>query len=231
MEDSAEKRRALRALRSYFERRRSPKTTLAAIVAITGLAGFGFSAGLLKLGLVSMWARYPLSVLGAYAVFLGLVRLWVEIERNKIDPDDPEIVAAPENSGENRGKAPIYPSERSWLDWLDLTPDFGSDGCLPAIFLAAIAGLAAVLIAAVGAAPVLLAEVFLDVALAGLLYRRLKSAARGNWLGTAIGKTWLYVLGAAALLAIAGGCLDLMAPGSDSMGKALKEIWRSWTGG
>jgi hypothetical protein len=68
------------------------------------------------------------------------------------------------------------------------------------------------------------AEVFVDFELAGLLYRRLSIATREHWLGTAIRKTWLYVLGAALLLSRVRACLDVMAPQSDSMVKAIQEI-------
>jgi len=61
--------------------------------------------------------------------------------------------------------------------------------------------------------------------LAGLLYRHLREAAAEHWLGTAIRKTFAHVLGSIVLVAIVGYCLDIMAPDSDSIGKALREIY------
>ena len=198
---------------------------LAIVILLTGLAGFGISFGLLRSGLHLMSVRYPLSVLGAYGIFLVLIRLWVEVERRHFDPETEEIKSALEKEDVPE-PSDIRESRSSWWDWLDFSPDFGFDeGCLPVILIAAILGLLALFVSAIGAAPVLIAEVFVDVALVGLLYRRLSTAASEHWLGTAIRKTWLHVLGAALLLSIVGGCLDVMAPQSDSMGKAIREMY------
>lgn len=72
----------------------------------------------------------------------------------------------------------------------------------------------------------MLSLVILLTGLTGLLYRRLRMAAMEHWLGTAIRRTWLHVLGAALLLSIVGACLDVMAPRSDSLGKAVKEMFQ-----
>jgi len=195
---------------------------LSLVILFTGLAGFGISFSLLKAGLSVMWLRYPLSVLGAYGIFLVLIRLWVEIERRHFEAAEVKIDFEGDDEPESRN---ISTSRSSWVDWLDFSPDFAFDeGCLPAILIAAILGLLVLVVSAIGAAPVLIAEVFVDVALAGLLYRRLRIAANEHWLGTAIRKTWLHVVGAAILLSIVGACLDVLAPHSDSMGKAVHEL-------
>ena len=62
---------------------------------------------------------------------------------------------------------------------------------------------------------------FLDAFLVSVLYRRLKIAAREHWLGTAIRKTWLLVFIAAALLSVGGFALELLAPNTHSIGKAI----------
>lgn len=216
--------RAKRALRQYFEKRGSPRSMLALVILLTGLAGFGISLGLLKSGLHLMCVRYPLSVLGAYGVFLILIRLWVEVERKRFDPEADEIKSALEKE-EVSEPSDIRESRSNWWECLDFSPDFGFDeGCLPVILIAAILGLLVLFVSAIDAAPVLIAEIFIDAALVGLLYRRLRIAASEHWLGTAIRNTWLHVLGAALLLSVVGACLDVMAPQSDSMGKAIREI-------
>ncbi len=203
---------------------------LSLVILLTGLTGFGLSFGLLKAGFSAMWMRYPLSVLGAYGIFLVLIRLWVEIERRRFDARAGELEVDFEEDREPP-PSPVHgnlsSSRSSWVDWLDFSPDLGVDeGCLPLILLAAVLGLVVLLVSAIAAAPVLIAEVFVDVALAGLLYRRLRMAAMEHWLGTAIRRTWLHVLGAALLLSLVGACLDVMAPRSDSLGKAVKEMFR-----
>ena len=176
-----------------------------------------------------MGLRYPLSVLAAYAVFLGLIRIWVEIEKRHIDPTDTEIQAAiaePEES-------PQVPLDKStslsWFDFLDgmdLAPEIDGEGCLVLLVAGAVVCLVVALFSLIGEAPVLFAEVFVDAALAGMLYKRLRTAANKHWLGSAIRKTWGYAIGTAVLLCVAGIFLDISAPGSDSMGKAIKEITR-----
>jgi len=150
------------------------------------------------------------------------------MERRHFDPDDPALQRALK---EPEGPSPAPPLERDrtgWLDWLDLPSfsDADGGGCLVGLLLGAVAGLGAVLLAAIGSAPALIAEVFVDAVLTGLLYRRLKHAARENWLGTAIRKTWGLVLATALLLALAGFCLDRLAPESNSVGKAVRELFR-----
>ena len=55
------------------------------IVACTGAAGFVASFLLLHLGLRRLWPRYALAVVFAYGVFLLLVRLWLAIQRRRLD--------------------------------------------------------------------------------------------------------------------------------------------------
>ena len=75
------RQRARTALEAYFHQRSFPRIILSLLVALTGGFGFLISFGLLHGGVRQMWLRYPLAVLGAYAFFLVLLRLWVGIER------------------------------------------------------------------------------------------------------------------------------------------------------
>ena len=81
---------------------------------------------------------------------------------------------------------------------------------------------------AVMAAPGLLAEVFIDAFIVSALYRHLRIATEGNWLGTAVRKTWLLAFATAALLCLAGWCLEMLAPGAHSIGPAIEKLLRSW---
>jgi hypothetical protein len=91
--------------------------------------------------------------------------------------------------------------------------------------VAGVFGLVAVLVMALVGAPTLLAEVFLDVFIASVLYRRLKKAAKGNWLGTAIRGTWGLALLTAGLLSLIGWALQAMAPDAHSIGPAIRELF------
>ncbi len=65
--------------------------------------------------------------------------------------------------------------------------------CRPSLMLI-VFGLVVALVMAVAAMPALLAEVFLDVFIVSVLYRRLRMAAQEHWLGTALRKTWWLAL-------------------------------------
>jgi hypothetical protein len=54
-----------------------PRVQMSLILASTGAAGFLASFLMLHLGVSTMWLRYLLAVLFAYAVFLLLLRLWL----------------------------------------------------------------------------------------------------------------------------------------------------------
>ncbi len=223
MEPEFSKTRLQAAFEKYFGTKRSPKLQLSGVLILTAVTGFGISRALHHLGLEAMWARYPVSVLLAYIAFLVFMRAWVAYEQSRFDPEDPDLLEALKN--------PLTPkmadnSHGGWLNWLDV-PDVGfGEGCLPMLAILALAGLGGLFIAALGGAPLLIAELFVDIALTGLLYRRLRTAASEHWLGTAIRRTWLFVIAAALLMSLLGFCLDQLAPHADSMGPAIKEMFR-----
>jgi hypothetical protein len=174
-----------------------------------------------------MWQRYPLAVLGAYIIFLALLRIWVEIERAHFDPADPKLLATLEEKPQPPDFPPWKPEKRSWLDWLDV-PDFSGvdspEGCAVGLLIGALVGLGILLITAVAGAPVLLGEVAVDLLLVSILYRRLKIAEREHWLAAAVRRTWLHALIAALLLALVGECVAILAPGSVSLGEAIRGL-------
>lgn len=213
------------ALNAYFERRSYPRTVLTLIILLTGVIGFLLSFGMLRGGMHHMWLRYPIAVLLSYGVLLGLIRLWVEFERSRFDPEDTDIQAAAREADEERLHH-HEPSRGSWLDYLDF-PDLGLDldeGCLPAILLGVVLVLVITLCVTIAGAPVLIAEVFLDAFLVTVLYRRLRIAQKEHWLGTAIRKTWAPALITALALSLGGWVLEQLAPGTRSIGKAVEQI-------
>lgn len=214
--------RARHALQRYFTRRALPRFTLGLILVFTGTAGFGLSLGLLKLGVANMALRYPVAVLGAYGVFLLLIRLWVELEKSQFNPDDAEL----QEDFQSTPPSPhVLKNTKSrtwdWLDGINFVPD---EGCGLAIVLGAIIAVVVTLCVAIAGAPLLIAEIFVDIFLASVLYRRLRIAAEEHWLGAAVRRTWLYVLITAAALAVMGLTLEICAPGSDTIGQALKRM-------
>jgi hypothetical protein len=75
----------LSRLQAALERRASPRTEMALIVALTGAGGFLSSAVLLEIGVARMWLRYLLALFAAYVVFLGCLRLWMHFHGRRSD--------------------------------------------------------------------------------------------------------------------------------------------------
>ncbi len=222
--------RARNALEAYFRRRSFPRITLSLILALTGVAGLLISFILLKAGWVHMWMRYPVAVLCSYAVLLALIRVWVEIERERFDEADADL-----ENGDDYDPVPDSSSSKlSSFDAQDLPTgcldvpggclEVGAEGCLPVILIGVVVSLGAVFFMTVAGAPALVAEVFLDAFLVSVLYRRLKLAHQEHWLGTALRKTWKPVLLTALLLMIGGWALEMIAPESHSLGDAIEGI-------
>ena len=180
-----------------------------------------------------MWLRYPLAVVGGYMVFLGQLRLWVEIERTPYDPKQVEIAADVSSNYDSLAPPPkkFISDGDSWLDWLDLPGsvlDFDEGclmGCVFVFLIGMVTGAAGLLFSLIMTAPELLAEVFLDAVVVSLLYRHLKTAAKEHWLGTAVKRTWKSALLTAAVACLLGFLLAVLAPHSHSIGPALKEIF------
>ncbi|WP_206413227.1 hypothetical protein [Lysobacter enzymogenes] len=105
-------------------------------------------------------------------------------------------------------------SDVSLLDGAD---DFG---WMIVAILAAVAAASAALWA-LWLSPALMAEVLLDVALAGGLYRRLRRIESRHWLATALRRTAVPFLLLALLTAAAGFAGARYAPGADSIGDVI----------
>ena len=58
-----------------------PRLHASLILLLTGSAGFLASFALLRLGVSSMWLRYPIAIVVAYGVFLLLLRVWLWLSR------------------------------------------------------------------------------------------------------------------------------------------------------
>ena len=220
---------------------------MTAIVLATGLAGFGVSVALLALGVASMPIRYTVAVLAAYAVFLLLVRLWALYQRHRLEAHGSlaDFVPVPDHAATDHAATDVGTSVggggrfggggagRSWegeavapdvapvtsgVPALDLDLDEGWVLVVPVVVL--VGGvLAAVYV--IYAAPVLLAEVLLDVVLVSGLYRRLRRLESRSWLTTAIRRTWVPVALVVLLVAAGGFVIQHVVPQADSIGDVL----------
>lgn len=219
-----ERAKALRGLRIYFAHRRWPRMTMSVIVAASGGAGFVASFAMLRAGLHSMALRYPLAVLGAWAVFLLLMWAWAQAERRWFLPQDEleRMLGLPDPG--TRDDPSLEPSSRWWdrLDLADIGKFDDAEGCLGGMVVLALLALAVVTVAGVisivAAAPALIAEVFLDAVLATALYRRIRHVDDRWWLGGAVAQTAGPVAWTALLLAALGLVFASIAPGARSVG-------------
>lgn len=218
--------RAVTALKRYLLRTSLPRVQMTLIVLVTGAAGFLLSFGLLKLGMTAMMIRYPLAVAGAYAVFLGLIRLWAEFQRLQFDESQ---VPEPTDDEETPRGGDLNRDGRSILDYLDLPTDIGlfddaEGGCLLVIPLLLVGGAVVAVFSVVAAAPALFAEVLLDAVVVAALYRRLRNLQRQHWLAGAVRRTWFPALIAAALLAVAGTIMQGTAPEVRTIGGFVEHV-------
>lgn len=235
------RKREVARIRHTLLRLQSPRLHMGAIVMLTGLAGFLCSAILLHAGLSAMWQRYPVSVLVAYAVFLMLVWLWLRLRGDGADALDGVNIldgasresgqAGWSGSGGRSGgggasasfETAASPNELEEITLADAVPDGldAGEGFFVGIAIAVAAAAAFGAIWLVWAAPTLFAEILLDATLSAGLYRRLRHLQADHWLLTAVRRTALPFLTAAIVLAAAGGVMQAMVPGADSIGDLL----------
>ncbi|MEI6177287.1 MAG: hypothetical protein WCS43_10370 [Verrucomicrobiota bacterium] len=227
-------------LENYFRNRRSPRMLFSSILMLTGVAGFVLCQIMLKLGLVLMWIRYPLAVLGAYGLFLLLMRAWVAWEHFRFDhrlvslPEPPPGAVDnrfPENETQRRSHADSG-DHAGWLDWLDFgfADLFEAEGCLLVLLFGLLIAAIGFLGGAIADAPILIADVFLDSVLVSVLYRSLRRSDSSRWLGTAVRKTYGRALWLAVLLGVFGAVLQMLAPNCHSIGPAVRELSGSENG-
>lgn len=218
-------------MREAIERLESPRVQMMFIVAVTGAVGFVASYVMLVAGLHAMWLRYPLAVAVAYLAFLGILWLWLRAidrghERNdELDADAADLAV---------DTTDVFVRSTHNGDGASSGPDFGLDvggvdldegapiALVIALVVATVVAVAAAfwaVFAIVGGAPVLLAELVVDAALARGLYLRVRTIDRGrHWLRTAVARTVWRFAAVAAVFGAVGALLAWVVPGADSIG-------------
>lgn len=222
---SFDRSRAVSRQRRALEKLASPRLSMGLIAALTAASGLFASWLLLQCGLLTMWLRYPAAVVLSYGVFLFLLWCWLRMQQQQ-DPDAEELAdigydASYTASSSDDGSSSLA-NDSSGVD----LPDVGDgDGALIGVVIVGLLALGATVLAAfsiISVAPVLLAELLVDVALAAGLYRHVRKLDRdSHWLGTALRHTaWRFGL-VAAVAALAGLLLAWLAPGAVSLGDLL----------
>ena len=215
---------------------------LALIVAASALVGILASLLLLHLGLFHMGIRYLVCFALAYLVFLALLRLWAARGMSDLDPgiDAPDLRGG--GPGPFRGRDGDFGgggASGSWGSGAE-APDVGtvSDPATPGVadaldldegwaFLLPLAIVLGGLLAAgyvISIAPILLAEVLLDVVVAAGVFRGARNFDPQYWVVGALRRTWVAALALAVLLGGLGWLLQLAAPHAHTIGAVLSEL-------
>ncbi|WP_323144351.1 hypothetical protein [Massilia phyllosphaerae] len=100
---------AVQRMRARLLRDGFPRVQMCILVSLTGLAGFGASAGMLAAGIDTMALRYLLAMGLAYIVFLSLLWLWLRtsaadyVDRWSLDGFESDGVGAGGSGGSASG--------------------------------------------------------------------------------------------------------------------------------
>jgi hypothetical protein len=224
---SFDRSQAVKRQRRVLEKLASPRLSMCLIAALTGAAGLFASWLLLQCGVLAMWLRYPLAVVLAYGVFLFLLWCWLQTQPQQEEPDSGELADIGYDlgntvSGSGRSSANLA-NDSSATD----LPDIGDgEGAVIGLVIVALIALGTALLAAfsiVTIAPVLLAELLVDVALAAGLYRHVRKIDRDRyWLRTALRHTAWRFAAVAVIAALAGLLFAWLVPGAVSLGDLLR---------
>jgi hypothetical protein len=103
----------------------------------------------------------------------------------------------------------------------DVDLDEGLVVVLPIVLI--VSAVSAALLCVWGA-PVLLAEVLLDVMLVSGLYRRLRTLEPRSWLATAVRRTWAPVVMVALVTTLAAAGIEWAVPNADSIGDVFRPV-------
>lgn len=221
--------------RQHLRERGWPRLQMTLIVALTGAAGFLASHLLRLAGIDAMLLRYPMAVLLAYGVFLLLMWIWIRWRwDNVLDGLSPDVGSG---SPSPRGSAVESPwggvggrsggggASASWNESaqagggdageLPLTGLAEDEAGLPLLAILGIVALvASVLLASVWvvwSAPVLMAELLVDAAIASGLYRRMQGMHEQGWWRVCVTHTIWPLLGLLLFFVVLGGLAQELA--------------------
>ena len=231
--------------RRQLQRGGWPRLQMAAIVLVTGVAGL-LASHLLRVGGVdTMLLRYPLAVLLAYAIFLLLMWAWLrwrgDVAADAVLPDAGGAggSAAPGGGPDwfgSGGRSGGGGASASWGE--GSTSSSASDGAMldladdeAGLPILALLGVVAVVAAAVVAAswviwtaPVLMAELLVDAAIAGGLYRRMQGMQAQGWWRLCLAHTVWPLLGVLLFFAALGWIAQEIAPHATTLMDVLQTL-------
>ena len=212
-------------LQQRLDQETFPRVIVLIMLVVAGSASFLCSAGALDAGLESMARRYALATVGGYR------RL--PAPDSRVDRDSARLESRSWRSRRRRRECRrctenVDPGSSGNLvdaasDGFEWSFDLDDLWWLALVALAAGAGLVAVALV-VSSAPVLLAEVALDAALVGTVYRRLRHEDRSYWAMTALRQTWVSAALLVTFMTVLGFALQQLTPGGDSIGDVIRRL-------
>ncbi len=234
--------------RRQLQRHGWPRLQMALIVLLTGGAGFLASHALRLAGLDSMLLRYPLAVLLAYTVFLLLMWLWIRWRWDAVADGAAEVAGngggggssprAGPSWGGNGGNSGGGGASASWAeasapsitdtDGASLLEVADGEAGLPLLaVLGLLALVATVLLASVWvvwSAPVLMAELLVDAAIVGGLYRRMQGMGAQGWWRLCLSHTFWPLLGLVVFFAALGWGAQQLAPDAVNLMQVVQAL-------
>ncbi len=222
-----------------------PRLEMALVAALAGGGAFLVSAGLLAFGWESLAARTFFATVAGYGFFLFLLRIWLRVEQGRREDaaeDAWDLADAAQEVAESVGDG------SKGKDFSDGGGDFGGGGAsgsfgdgdtgldvdldageeIGAVLVVAalVASVVASAFWVVWIAPTLFAELLVDAAIAGGLYRRLRQIDESAWLVTAFRRTVFPFLVVLVVFSASASWLESKAPGARTLGEAVA-IWRA----
>ncbi|EMT5434975.1 hypothetical protein WMR10_000486 [Stenotrophomonas maltophilia] len=234
--------------RRHLQQRGWPRLQMALIVALTGAAGFLASHLLRLAGVDAMLLRYPMAVLLAYGVFLLLMWIWIRWRWDDVlDGLSSEVGGASPSAHGGVAESPWSSvggrsggggASASWNESaqagggdageLPLTGLAEDEAGLPLLVILGIVALVATVLLAsmwvVWSAPVLMAELLVDAAIASGLYRRMQGMREQGWWRVCVTHTIWPLLGLLLFFAVVGWLAQELAPGAVSLAQAFRAL-------
>lgn len=221
----SQRERLIDRLHHYFASERMPRLAMLVVLTLTASVGFLSSRGLLAAGLDLMAVRYALAGLAGWLAFILLVRIWVKIEQSLIDPERAISNNATSRHASQDDQQTLDTAGEAAIRTLDVVGvDSGEEfGCLVSLAISVFAFVFVVCIGSVfsliASAPILLAEAFLDIAVAGIFANKLKLHDAQWWATGVIRRTWKAALSIVIMLSVAGFALQTSKPGIRTLGE------------
>ncbi|WP_295550593.1 hypothetical protein [uncultured Stenotrophomonas sp.] len=234
--------------RRHLQQRGWPRLQMALIVALTGAAGFLASHLLRLAGVDAMLLRYPMAVLQAYGVFLLLMWIWIRWRWDDVlDGLSSEVGGGSPSAHGGVAESPWSSvggrsggggASASWNESaqagggdageLPLTGLAEDEAGLPLLVILGIVALVATVLLAsmwvVWSAPVLMAELLVDAAIASGLYRRMQGMQEQGWWRVCVTHTIWPLLGLLLFFAVLGWLAQELVPGASHLLQVIQAL-------